>query len=106
MPIDDRTRVKLVEAFSYCRSAAARRAFREILGTVLQLGLEIRWIPRGDMKYAFRIGSGRHPVYHVCRKFVSVYTKSHDPFHVVTVDDVIPGIFGRKAAAQLREFEE
>ena len=94
MPIDDLTEAKLVEAFSYCKSGAARRAFREILGTVLQLRLEIQWIPRGAMKYAFRIGPGCLPVHDVGRKFISVYTKSYDPFHVETVDDVIPGISG------------
>ena len=103
--MNEKTRSMLVEAFRYSTSEEPRHAFREILGMALQLGLEIRWIPRGNMKYAFRLGSGRFPVCDVCQQWVSVYTTSHNPLHVVTVDDVIPGIFRTKAAVRLKNGE-
>ena len=100
--MNDETRRKLVEAFEYIQSPPARRAFREILGMALQLGREIRWIPRGDMKYAFRLGK-RRPECVACRRWISVYTTSHNPLRVETIGDVLPGIFGPEVAARWRE---
>ena len=100
--VNQQTRHKVVEAFRYFESTETQRAFREILGMALQLGLEIRWVPRGATKYAFRFGGRRFQECVVRRSWISVYTTSDKPLHVETVDEVIPGIFGTKAARGLR----
>ncbi len=96
--MNEETRHKVVEAFRYFESTETQRAFREILGLALQLGLEIQWVPRGATKYAFRFGGRRHPECRVCRGWISVYTTTDNPLRVETVNDA-----ERRAKARAQE---